>query len=692
MSTRGNSRPDPFSRFSDPGPVVVTPAAYSDRVSSPWAGWRLDVDVEEPIPEFLRESLDGFISSGSDRNARSQLQRSACSHDPQMAKALLLGQVLKSERAQEEDDVAAQHARERFGLGATMVAAKSIGLRVEMEKCASMVLQACVRSHLAQHKLRINRKVAGWGQKCYRRLQARRQARAQREEMEQYARRLAQSQHTMPSEERGLAESTPAEALMLKQRQWGTVNDRFRKFKEQQDKDQSLARAEQRARHREQKLAEVKAVEIRVAEENSAFLTEAKRTVWVGHIPIKFATQHTMLALMERIGKVVSIRVRVKQDEDDAGASWALVMFERKEAAERSFNADLRTECGLGVTSAWQFCAIQPEKIESLKAKLALADMQLTGLAKDLEIRRQKIEAQSISKAKEREHARVLRERRTIEISAAWETINRQHLQIAARDSRQRETKKIKEEQKLHHHLLAIFLRVWSSYANIRTRLNARNKQPEIKEAAAEMDRLMKAGSIPLASGWNENAGDDDMMKCSPTLYVAAMNAFYRQQRTLIRSFVSWKIYMDALRNDPVFIEQTHKALYAFQFHKICARNFGIQMKLDRMDGLRDAPSVHEWFAPRERHEQNLAEQSESTTTVCTDTSSDSDTESDCKGCAVGSSGCDEQDFQNPIGGDANKSTSPKNDENSVVGTDGQPDGWTSAERDLVASMFPGAL
>ena len=151
---------------------------------------------------------------------------------------------------------------------------------------------------------------------------------------------------------------------------------------------------------------------------------------------------------------------------------------------------------------------------------------------------------------------------------------------------------------------------------------------------------------------------------------------------------------MHALRNDPVFIEQTHKALYDFQFYKISARNFGIQMKLDRMDGLRDAPSAHEWLTPRERHEQNLAEQSELTTMVCTDTSSDSDADSACKTHTFGSSSSkwDEQEPKNATDGDAEKSKPPKNDENSVVGTDGQPDGWTSAERDLVASMFPGAL
>lgn len=559
-------------------------------------------ELQQAVPEFLRKSLAAFKSV--ERRPTISSMRLQGMHDSDTAKELLnrVDQVQWVERKQQGDGAKVQHPRTRFGLVPTMVVARNIGLRNEMEECAGIVLQACVRSHLAARELRLKQLVALWGQRCYRKVRARRQDRARRMEMKRYGRRIAKAQCNLPPEVRGQRDRQAADAIKIKQMQWRIVNDLFGKFKAQQDRDKTRARDEQRARDLQQKRAAIKAVELRVAEEKSTFLTDAESTVWVGRVPAKYTTEHILRPMMECIGKVKSIHIRVKHDVNGTGASWALVMFEHKAAAARSFLVDARAECGLSVTKTWKFRPVQPEKIGSLQAKIAFAPMQVEGLAEDLEIRREQNEAALAAEAEARKRARVDRKQRALDISARWDAIDREQRTSMIRDQKQREVKKKREERKLNHQLLTHMLHVWSSYASVRTRLNALNKWPEIRAATRDVERLMKAGTIPLGrrethgtvdsqstkDGMGNNAPNQNLLKWNPTLYIATMNAFYKQQRTLIRSFVSWRFYMRALLNDKTYNGQIRQAAYKWNFYLHGVRDFGLKMKLDRMDGLID--------------------------------------------------------------------------------------------------------
>jgi hypothetical protein len=398
-----------------------------------------------------------------------------------------------------------------------------------------------------------------------------------------------------------------------------------------------------------------------------------------------YATERVMMPLMECIGKVTSIHIRVKMDTGDVGASWALVMFEDKHTAERSLDARVRADCGLDVTRSWNFCEIKPEKIESLKAKIALAKAQMDGLALDLETRRQQREAIALGQAETRERERLERERRTVEISATWEKIDREQRAIEATNQRHRIMKQKTEERKIYVKLLSIVLNAWSAYATVRTRLNALDKRPDIRQRTVEIVKLMKTGDIPLGRrtnvGGNLNvgtasAGGMDLSKWNPTVHVLMMNAFYREQVTLIRAFVSWRIYIQTLLKDAKLREQTSKALRSFSFYKLSVRDFGVQMKLDKIDGLReDAPSIHKWLSPRERHERNLADKSDADGSTRLSSATPTPT-TDCKPPRFGHG--DEIDEGEHAG-----------DKRDV---DEPPCRWTPAEEDLLDSLFPGTF
>ena len=720
LSGRGSYRPRSISRFSGDGSQLMTTRAADGDYRTPEQlhGRALEVggspvhlrynltlgsrtpgkaDLEAAVPDFLRASLRSLRSANPRETFQYETPRLSRTHDSETAKELLnaLEHVHWVERGQEEGPSAARHPRRRVGLVPTLLAARSVGLRAEMEACASVLLQACVRSHIARKELRIKRQVALWGQTCHRIISERRRARVRREEMEQYGRRVAQFQYNMQPEDHAHTHRKDLEARILKQQQWGIVNDRFLTFKAQQEREKELAREEQRARDLARKRAEIEAVELRVAEEKSTFLTDAKRTVWVGHVPRKYATEHMMLPLMECLGKVVSIHIRVKKDVDGAAASWALVMFEDKQTAERSFHANVRADCGAGLTRSWSFCAIRPEKIESFQAKIALADMQVDGLEKDLEIRRKQSVADSLAKAEMRERERAERERRAMEISAMREAIERKQCAIEASDRRQRDQKQVREERKLYRQLLLIVLDVWSAYAKACVRLKALDKKPEIRQRTLEIEKLVKAGEIPLgrrdaapavAGSQPEDGASPppDLLNWNPSLYVALMKTFYQEQRTLIGAFVSWKIYTHALLNDSRFCAQARKALSSFIFYQSGVRNFGIQVKLDKIDGLRDSASTHEWLSPRERHERNIARQSEGfveSSGPGSDSDDDSKTE---EGESIGLSGHNQEEDRSRMG--------DLGEEQCEESQDDPPIRWSAAEEDLVSSIFPGAL
>jgi uncharacterized membrane protein YgcG len=702
----------PFDRFSGNERVSTAPAgATRDRVPGRLSGRRQNTeeaenqvnlrymlslnsntqerkDLDAAIPEFLRTTLNAFGSIGPRPEGRAHAAGLGTRDMSQTAKELLndLDQVQWVARDHEEEGAFPKHPRIRIGLMPTLEVARSIGLRDEMETCAAIVLQACTRSHIAMKERRLKRQVALWGQKCYRRVRTMRYDRARRMEMEDYERRIAQVQYNMRPEEYDRAERMSAQARKVKQQKWSVVDDRFQKFKAQQDREEISAREELRARDRERKRAEVESVKQRLADQQSTFLTDAKRTVWVGAVPLKYATEHILRPLMEFLGEVVSLHIRVKKDLEKAdvvggggscGKCWALVMFARKEDAERSYHPDVREKCGLGVTHSWKFSVVTPEKIHSLKAKTTLAEMQTDNLNEDLAIRRQLSDMDREAKAEARQHLRAEQERRTAAISETWQVIDRELRTHEEKDRTAREMKKKREELKLHQQLLTIILGVWRSCANARTRLNALNKTAQIKQKTAEIQKLMEAGEIPLGKsrpgdptmsaapavgndskehgdssspGGNSSTGDGDgtgagnsngggggggsvdLLKWNPTLYVYAMNAFYSEQRTLIRSFVSWKLYMEALLTDTKMLGQYRKAIFDWGFYLQGARDFGIKMKLDRIDGLMESPSIHEWMAPSERHERNLATTDGALPGSKAEYSSDSDSDSEPAG------------------------------------------------------------
>lgn len=96
------------------------------------------------------------------------------------------------------------------------------------------------------------------------------------------------------------------------------------------------------------------------------------------------------------------------------------------------------------------------------------------------------------------------------------------------------------------------------------------------------------------------------LQKIDPALKVAAMKAFATGQRMVIKAFCSWKVYMGALNADKKAPALIRKAAWSWDFYLTEARDFGIKVKLDRIDGLIEHASVHEWLAPAERHERNM--------------------------------------------------------------------------------------
>ena len=78
-----------------------------------------------------------------------------------------------------------------------------------------------------------------------------------------------------------------------------------------------------------------------------ADLSKAKRTLWVGGIPATAATSNAVKLVMQKLGKVLSVHVRVK---DGANKSWALVMFAQPGDASRACCEQTRVKCGAGVS------------------------------------------------------------------------------------------------------------------------------------------------------------------------------------------------------------------------------------------------------------------------------------------------------------------------------------------------------
>ena len=82
-----------------------------------------------------------------------------------------------------------------------------------------------------------------------------------------------------------------------------------------------------------------------------ADLSKAKRTLWVGGIPATAATSNAVKLVMQKLGKVLSVHVRVK---DGANKSWALVMFAQPGDASRACCEQTRVKCGAGVSMGAQ--------------------------------------------------------------------------------------------------------------------------------------------------------------------------------------------------------------------------------------------------------------------------------------------------------------------------------------------------
>ena len=110
-----------------------------------------------------------------------------------------------------------------------------------------------------------------------------------------------------------------------------------------------------------------------------ADLTKAKRAVWVGHIPFAKATEPVVRAAMAPIGEVTSCQVEPRQS-DTEDASWAIVIFEKRDAATSATSQATRMELGATATKDWKCESIRPDKLESFNAQFALTRAEISVL------------------------------------------------------------------------------------------------------------------------------------------------------------------------------------------------------------------------------------------------------------------------------------------------------------------------
>jgi len=228
---------------------------------------------------------------------------------------------------QQQEIPGAVHPRVRLGLMPTMEIAKSIGLRNETETCAAIVLQAVARSYFARLEQKMKMKIALWAQKCYRRVRDKQYVRSRDREIDRIRARLAMQKTDATADEYAAGRELDR-AMSLKQQKWTLVDERFRKFKDQKDRDEFAEKEKARLLRVEKKRTEAERIRIKLEEEQSTFITDAKRTVWVGQIPFEYASEHVLRPLMELLGRVVSINLRVKppdhQSESGLISTWSV--------------------------------------------------------------------------------------------------------------------------------------------------------------------------------------------------------------------------------------------------------------------------------------------------------------------------------------------------------------------------------
>lgn len=575
--------------------------------------------VVDTVPEYLKTTLDIFGGITSDRQSRresEQAPRTPRLHMSQTAKELLV-ELDGLTTDQQQGDPGAVHPRVRLGLIPTMEVAKSIGLRNETETCAAIALQALARCHLTRREQRMKMKVALWAQKCYQRARDRVYVCTRDREMDRIRTRLAIQSATASADDFSAGREL-AQSLSVKQQKWTLVDERFCKFKEEKKSDEFAEKQEARALRVERKRAEAERIRIKLEAEQSAIITDAKRTVWVGQIPFEYASEHVLTLLVELLGTVVSVHLRVKPPgfKSESGKSnplsWALVMFDTSEEAERACSPKARAELGAGVMKLWVVAFVQQEKIQSLRAQITLSEAIDDNVVVETKAKRVKEKAVEMIA---RDEARVLRAARKAEIAQKWEAINREQELLTQVDEKAREIKRKKEELKMHHQLLVILLHAWGAWANLRTRVNREVLHKDgpssfaRKESRKEIDERMAEGTIDVGRQSGAEADDSSssaLQKMDPALKLAAMKAFATGQRLVIKAFCSWKVYMGALRADRKASALIRKAAWSWDFYLLEARDFGIKVKLDRLDGLIEHASVHEAFSPKERHERHM--------------------------------------------------------------------------------------
>ena len=155
---------------------------------------------------------------------------------------------------------------------------------------------------------------------------------------------------------------------------WASVSARFKEFSARKDSEEKEAHSEQKNKRRS--VARPK----RTANAE-ADLTKAKRAVWVGHIPFAKATEPVVRAAMAPIGEITSCQVEPRQSDAEEDASWAIVIFQTRDAATSATSQATRMELGATATKDWKCEAIRPDKLESFNAQFALTRAEISALA-----------------------------------------------------------------------------------------------------------------------------------------------------------------------------------------------------------------------------------------------------------------------------------------------------------------------
>ena len=153
---------------------------------------------------------------------------------------------------------------------------------------------------------------------------------------------------------------------------WASVSARFKEFSARKDSEEKEAHSEQKTKRRS-------GARPKRAANVEADLTKAKRAVWVGHIPFAKATEPVVRAAMAPIGEITSCQVEPRQS-DTEDASWAIVIFQTRDAATSATSQATRMELGATATKDWKCESIRPDKLESFNAQFALTRAEISAL------------------------------------------------------------------------------------------------------------------------------------------------------------------------------------------------------------------------------------------------------------------------------------------------------------------------